>query len=574
MKKPISLFACILVCAAVFSFRMTHISLGNNKELKLTDWDCLGYYMYLPGALIYNDISDLKWMPGIESKYHMIGGGDFYQAGKCATGHYVGKYLGGIAIMQAPFFLIAHYAAPHFGYPQDGFSQPYQWAVAIAAIFYALLGVFLLRRFLLNYFRDLDVGISILLLCLATNFLYYVAIDGGLSHAYIFLLYAIVLHTTKKWHDKPTLLWAGLTGLTIGFATICRPTEAIMLFIPLMWGTQSKEAIKQKYALIKQHKTHVIVAIVSGFIGIFPQLWYWKKVSGKWIYEVGSSWDFLSPHVNVLFGWEKGWFIYTPITLFFIVGMFFMKGKAFRESVLWFCILNLYIIVSWRDWRYGGSFSTRALMQSYPVFALPFTAFIQYVGLNRWRWVFYLLGAYLLVVNIFQHDQYHKTILHCNDMNRQYYGRIYLNEHPDALDMSLLDNKDVLNDTKGYSVKTLVAVDTARLVQFKENADGLLFETTLSSSAKDVWIQVDCYIKTSKGFWGAHLNTLLSNNDTLKHNEVRLASPISKEGENNRYTFYAHVPEKLRNSLLKVYISNNGEFDGTVDKISVKELAK
>jgi hypothetical protein len=32
------------------------------------------------------------------------------------------------------------------------------------------------------------------------------------------------------------------------------------------------------------------------------------------------------PHFRVLFGGEKGWFIYTPITILFIVGLFLMRA--------------------------------------------------------------------------------------------------------------------------------------------------------------------------------------------------------------------------------------------------------
>jgi hypothetical protein len=486
----------------------------------------------------------------------------------------VGKYLLGVAIMEAPFFLAAHFIALHSSYPPDGFSPPYQYAIALAAIFYALLAVFLLRKLLLHYFSDLSVAISLCLLCLATNFIQYVAVDGGMSHAYIFLLYAIVLYSTKKWHDKPSLFWAALTGFIISLACLCRPTEAVMLFIPFMWGTQNKEATKTKWALVKNNKSHVWFAMLFCFLGALPQLIYWKYTSGSWLYDVGSSWDFLTPHLQVLFGWEKGWFIYTPITVFFIIGMFFIRRFPFRESVLWFCILNIYIIISWRAWQYAGSFSARALMESYPVFALPFTALIERINQKKGRWAFYLLGLYLLVVNIFQHDQYHKTILHYFDMNRRYYGRIYLNPHPGPLDMSMLDNEDMLSNTKAYTTSQLLHTDLPKPVKFKESAEGTLLDTTITTNADDVWLLVDCNIKTTQGYWGAHLNTLLSSNDTLKHNYVRIFNPITNADSSNEYMFYVHVPKQLHNSHLRLYISNDANYEGELEKMSISQLAK
>lgn len=573
MKKPLSLIAFLIVCVVVLNHRMGHIGPQPGKPLKVTDWDNLGYYMYLPGIFIYHDIEKLEWIPAIDAKYGMTGG-SFYQAEKLEDGNYVDKYLGGVAIMQLPFFAGAHFVAQQYGYPTDGFSPPYQYAVAFAAIFYALLGLFLLRRFLLKYFDDKSVAISIILLCLASNFLQYVAVDGGMSHAYIFLLYVLVLYIVKRWHEKPSALFAALTGYVIGFATICRPTEAVMLFIPLMWNTHTKEAAKAKWAMVKQHRSHIFIAAVFGSIGVLPQLAYWKYVSGSWVYDVGSAWDFLTPHLRVLIGWEKGWFIYTPVTIFFIAGMFFIKGYEWRKSVLWFCLLNIYIIISWRDWQYGGSYSTRALMQSYPLFALPFTAFVQHINTKKWKWGFYVLGIYLIVVNLFQHEQYSKTILHFYDMNRKYYGRIYLNPNPTALDYSMLDNQDMLRSEKGFTTTTLYQNNTQKTIQFSGNGQLVLCDTQLQLTGKETWLRVDARINTQSGIWGAYLHTGIEAGDTTLRNRIRLFYPTSAENKVQDYSFYVEVPEQFRNGRLKLYINRDGDYKGDVVNTQIRTYTK
>lgn len=552
---------------------MAHIGPRPGQPLKVTDWDNLGYYMYLPALFIYNDIEKLEWMPAIDARYDMVGG-DFYQAERCDNGNYADKYLGGIAIMQAPFFFAAHYIAKHYDYPADGFSPPYQYAIAFAAIFYALLGLFLLRRFLRYYFDDTVVAIALLLLCLSTNYLQYVAVDGGMSHAYIFLLYVLILFATKKWHDNPKIMRAAMTGYITGWATICRPTEAVMLFIPLMWNTHNKEAAKDKWALVKSNKPHIFIAVVSGFIAVLPQLVYWKYVSGNWIYDVGSAWDFLTPHFKVLWGWEKGWFIYTPITIFFIIGLFFINKQQWRKSVLWFCLLNIYIIISWRDWHYGASYSTRALMQSYPLFALPFAAFIERVNQTKWRWAFYATGIYLIAVNLFQHEQYYKTILHYDDMNCKYYGRIYLNANPTALDMSLLDNDEILKSEKGFTKTNLLQARVEIPIRLKNDAQLSFFKSKLNITTHETWIKTDCNIKTNSGIFGAYLNTELKKGDSIKLNKTRLFSPISIEGISNRYIFYSSIPAYFNGGEMRVYISKNGELDAVLQRIDISILEK
>ena len=376
MKNRYSLIACCIISLVLLQYRLSYSGLDPKYNLKVTTWDALGYYMYLPSAFIYDDATQLKWFPDIDKKYQ-VSGGWVYQANIYKkTNKYVFKYLGGVAILEIPLFLTGHCIAKIFHYDADGFSAPYQYAIAFGVLLYCLLSIFLLRNILLKFFSDKTTAFTLLLIMLATNIIQYVAIDNAQSHGLIFPLYVLILYFTIKWHEKPKIRWACLIGYIIGIATISRPTEAIMLFIPLFWGTQTKESAREKWSLVKQYKKHIFYALFFTFLGVLPQLIYWQIATGFFVYDVGSKWTFLNPFFRVLFGWEKGWFIYTPVTIFFIVGMFYMKSYPFKKSVLWFCLLNIYIIISWFDWRYGGSYSTRALSQSYPVFALPLAAYI------------------------------------------------------------------------------------------------------------------------------------------------------------------------------------------------------
>jgi hypothetical protein len=408
MRKYFSLIACLIIAIILIQQRVAYSDVGYHKrELKVTTWDALGYYMYLPGIFIYHDVTELKWFPEIDKKYS-LSGGEVYQASKHKNGNYVFKYLGGVSILQAPFFAIAHMIAGPSGYTADGFSPPYQYAVAFGAVFWCIIAFFILRLILLRYFSDNTVAITLLLLVLATNLIQYISVDSAMSHAWIFPLYVFVLYTTGKWHDTQKGFWALITGIIIGLATISRPTEAVILFIPLFWNTHTKEAAKQKWQMVSAHKAHIYQAILGGFIGVLPQLIYWKITTGSFIYDVGSKWDFANPHFRVLFGPEKGWFIYTPITICFIIGFFFIKNMPFRKSVLWFCLLNIYIIIAWHDWRYGGSYSTRALSQSYAIFALPFAAFIERINQTKWKWLFYTISIYFICMNFAQIYQYNE----------------------------------------------------------------------------------------------------------------------------------------------------------------------
>lgn len=433
----LSLLAVLLTSTVLLWTRVEYSEVRGWSALKVTTWDALGYYQYLPAVVLYDDIGRQDWVERIDSVYH-VSGGSIYQVSELPNGNRVTKYFGGIAVMQLPFFAIGHWLAGITGRPQDGFSSPYQWAIGLSALAYCILALLLLRLVLLRYFTDATVAITIVLVVLATNAIQYISVDNAQTHGYLFALYVLVLWATIQWHERPRWTWAAVLGGTIGLATFCRPTEAVMLFIPLLWNTHTPEAAKSKWTALRTHRAHIIVAVLAAFVAFLPQLIYWKFVTGSWVYDVGSKWDFLSPHWRVLVGGEKGWFIYTPITLIFVAGLFFMKGQAWRKSVLTYFLLNTWIIIAWSDWHYGGTYSTRALVQSYPVLAIPFAALVERLMNTRWKWPVLALFAYLLGVNLFQLKQYNNTVIHYDRMNFAAYRAVYQDADPTEEDRALL----------------------------------------------------------------------------------------------------------------------------------------
>ena len=574
MKYPASLLTCLAICAVLFGYRSYYTDKGSlQKPLMVTQWDAFGYYLYLPATAIYHDYKKLDWAAAVDEKYNVTGG-DGMPVQHLDNGNNVCKYLGGVAILQLPLFGIAHFCAKITDSPADGFSAPYQYALAYGVLLYCMLAIFLLRHILLRYFDDRVAAITLLLLCLASNFIQYAAIDSGLSHAWIFPLYVLLLYATIRWHERAHAGWALLAGYIIGLATICRPTEAIALFIPLLWNTHTREAARAKWRQVKSQPTHILLAVLGGLLGILPQLLYWKSVTGSFIYDVGSKWMFLNPWFRVLFGWEKGWFIYTPIAIFFVLGLLFMKRYPFRKAALVFCLLNIWIVIAWEDWRYGGSYSTRALVQSYPVFSLALASFIERIQRSKWRIAFYTLGTYLLGVNLFQILQYNSTILHYNDMNRRYYSRIYLNPAPTALDMSLLDTDDWPGSEGRYSRKQLVLAGQPITIHSDANAHTDLLDADLTnqSATTEQWLKIEAHIDAAEGLWKSTLNTEIRFPDTTIRTAIRLDNPVGKRTGN--YALYMRVPQHSGGGRLKISLSTQAPFNGTVDRLEVTGLSR
>lgn len=577
MKNYLSILAFVIVSLVFAHYRVSHSDLVSNKPLKVTTWDAFGYYMYLPGKVIYDDITKYEWLDEIQAEYRVTGDG-FYQARLAENGNYVGKYLVGVVIMELPFFLLGHAIAVNSHYKADGFSPPYQYSIAFGAVFYFILSFFLLRIILLKFYSDEAVAVSLLLLGLATNLIQYIAIDSAQSHAFIFPLYVLILYFTIQWHKQPEIKWASLIGLTIGLATICRPTEAIMLFIPLLWGMQDKESKKRKWALVKQNSNHVFWVMAFGLVGIIPQLIYWKVVSGSLVYNVGSKWFFLNPFFRVIFGFENGWMVYTPITIFFVLGFFFIKKFPFRRSVVTFCLLNIWIVIAWSDWKYGATYSTRALVQSYPVFALAFAGIVENIIAKKWRIPFLIVGVYLVFVNLFQIEQYYDTVLHYRDMNRAYYSRIYLNNSPTPLDMSLLDTDEVLDSESGYSVMEKATLDSVLELSGIASSSlpilSLAPSEDLVVSTNERWLNIKASIMVSEGFSASYLKCKIESESGSKEKRIRLFSPISQAGKMSEYEFYAKVPETFGRFEAKIFLESEANLICTVQKLKVTYLNK
>lgn len=538
MKNKYSILSIGIVVFIYIITRLIYTEKNVEMPLKVTTWDALGYYLYLPSTHLYNNDTTYTWFDSIDKKYN-LSGGQFYQATQTTNGNLANKYLRGISIMQMPFYTIAHlYCIVTNKYPADGFSYPYQMAIAWGMLFYFILSLWILHLCLRYYYSDKVVAMCLFLISCATNAIQYIAIEGGQSHGYIFLLYCLMLYTTYHWHSSFRLGYAFCIGIIWGLACICRPTEAVMIFIPLLWNIDNKEAWKYKWNHIRKVPLNLILVILATVIAILPQLFYWKRVTGSWVYDVGSKWDFLNPHFRVLFGWEKGWFIYTPITLLFISGLFFIKHKPFRTAVISFCLVNIYIIIAWHIWRYGGSYSTRALVQSYPVFALAFCGILERMILSRYKFVLYALGIYLTIVNLFQVYQYNQNILHYDDMNFAYYKSIYLNPKVGAKEFSLLDNNDYVSNESCKSIiysknfahnfhnSSLLLSDS---LYRKDSCETLKIRMNLAT--QDIWAR---YIKFE----------IVHNSKVVKTTRIRMFHSFAKENANNEYVFFVRLPSK------------------------------
>jgi len=347
-------------------------------------WDAAGYYWYLPSIFIYNDLATQSNTAELIQRYHpgpdTASGFGF----KTANGNTVMKYSIGMAILESPFFFIAHAAAKTLGYPQDGLSRPYQVAIQFGALLISFLGLWLIRRLLLFYYSDVIVALCLFVLVVGTNYLNYSAIDGALTHTWLFTLYALLLWYTRLFYLNKTWKSACLIGILCGLAIIIRPTEFVCIAIPVFGGLKSltRSDLFERLQFFKSQYSKILVAMVLGGLIIFIQLAYWKSVSGHWLVysyqDQGFSW--LHPHViSYTLSYRSGWLMYTPVMILGIIGFIpLIKTSKNWVMPLIFIGLAFYFVTAWNIWWYSGM-GGRAMVQYYAVLMFPIASFFSWM---------------------------------------------------------------------------------------------------------------------------------------------------------------------------------------------------
>jgi len=393
--------------------------------------------MYLPLTFKYHDltIQNFDIINEIFSKYHPSE--TFYQALKWDNGNWVMRYPAGSAVLFSPFYFIADIVTPFTKYPADGFSRPYQLSIIYGCLIYTLIGLYFIKKILVQFFNDKTAALTLIGIALGTNYFFQVAVHGlgQMTHNFLFSLYAIIIYLTIRWHQTYKTKHIFFLGIAIGLATLCRASEIISVFIPLLYGISDKQSFRDKIILLKKHiKQILLLAFVIAAVGMV-QFAYYKYASGRFVinpYSAGNpgeGFEFLKPHfLEVLFSFRKGWFIYTPLMIFVIAGFWFLykKNRALFTPICFYFLINLFVVSSWSCWWLGSCFGNRALIAVYAALCIPLGYFAEYVFKSRIKNFYLSIFVLFISLNLFQSWQMKKGIIDSTNMSRAYYLSTFL----------------------------------------------------------------------------------------------------------------------------------------------------
>jgi hypothetical protein len=453
----------------------------------IISWDVYGYYLYLPTTFIYHDLGMINDGIILDLMDQYKSSATFYQGMKMPEGNYVMKYSMGMALLYAPLFFLGWLGALLFDYPVDGFSIPFQYALFYGSICYSLVGIWYSAK-VLNYFFDWKIASLVLgLIVLGTNYMVHVTMYGqnAMSQNYLFTGYALVLWLTIKWHKR--FYWKYSIGLSIviSLMVLSRPTEIVVLAIPVLWGIFNKETLYSKLESLLKYRNQVFMFLgVMLFIGAF-QFVYWKIYAGKFLFDsyggnAGEGLELLSPFTKqFLFSFRKGWLVYTPLMIVAIIGFYGMykKNRSIFFAIITYFILNLYLVSSWSNWWYAQSFSQRAMVSSYPIMAIGLGYFLVWLFEQRTivKSVWYSILVLILGLNIFQTIQFDKGVIHADRMTKDYYyasfGKLQVTNEDRKL--LLIDRNytgtDAFSNEEDYQGKVL------QYYEFKEGSERLSY---------------------------------------------------------------------------------------------------
>lgn len=352
--------------------------------------------MYLPAAFRYH-FQAREFPSAMDS---LSGNGFILQPdGKVRT-----KYTCGVAILQLPFYFLADMLSPAFHQPADGFSLLYNRMIDIAAVFYLILGLWLIQRFLAFQFTQRQIIPALFLLFAGTNLFYYALQETGMSHIYSFFLFALFLWLIRKTRNlaQSSIASLILLGCSMGLIVLIRPTGIFILSAYFWLDANTMQEMKARILRLFNPRM-LIVAITFAMMWV-PQLLYWKYLTGNWVtYSYGEE-AFHWLHPEMLKAWfspRNGLMLYHPVYLLLLgTGVYMVLNKEKNGPAFTLLFLGVsYVFSCWWDWGFGCAFGGRSYVEYLTLCSIPCAyavSKIQSMPLVKKGWIF--VGVLLLVL--------------------------------------------------------------------------------------------------------------------------------------------------------------------------------
>jgi len=462
--KHSSLWGLLFSVTVILFLLVNFVWPDGNIRLQTIDGDGRGYYDYLP-ALFINKTVDFKQTFEYEKASQPLEylGHNFHEI----NGVYINKFTVGTALMILPFYLVAQVVSPIVGLPADGHSILFHYAVALAALWWLWVGFFFFRKLLRSYkISESIIVATVLGLLLVTNLFHYAFVDVAFSHVYSFAAITSFLYFSRLLILAKGNRYALLSAFTLGLVVLIRPVNGLVILAVPVLADNPEDFQKSVVRLFGSLKTGLLIVLMF-LSGILPQLLInYLQTGNPIVYGYkGEGFDFLHPHLAAfLFGFKKGWFVYTPVMLLLIPAMvaLWKKSKHLFWSFLLFLTILVYVFSSWWNWYYGDGFGMRPMVEYYGLFGLITALWIEKQKLFYKRVVLLVMVAFS-ILNVVQTYQYSKGIIDVDSMTGEAYSYVFLRTSDkyrnvigsgDESFYGKLTNKPLLESVNSFDAKT------------------------------------------------------------------------------------------------------------------------
>jgi hypothetical protein len=293
-------------------------------------------------------------------------------------------------------------------------------------------GLVALRRLLLRQFSDGVAAATLAVVTFATSLFHYGTYDSSYSHVYSFFLFTAFMAQTDTWYRGPRRATPWLLGITAGLIVLTRHPNALFLLVFPLYGVTGGVGAGHLIQEFRRRVPELLKIALAATLVVAPQLLIYFLATGRpLISSYGSlGFNFAAPRLyDVLFSVQKGVFFWAPILLVGVAGLIASRGMArsFALAGGLFLIVNTYLIASWWDWQFGGSFGHRGFVDSYPLLALGVaTVFDRMARHTVWMVAASLIVFAAVLVSTVQMFQYWYHIIPMSDTTWEQYRAVFM----------------------------------------------------------------------------------------------------------------------------------------------------
>jgi hypothetical protein len=425
--------------------------------------------------------------------------------------------------------------------------------------------------------------LMVALVLFGTNLFNYTIFEAGMSHVYSFALISLFLYFSYQYVANPSNKNLYLLFLTLGIIILVRPNNGLILFSVLFW-MKSWQQLKQVALKTFQSKHFYFAILLTLSIAAIQNL-VWFYQSNQWFHQTykadGFYWT--NPQIlKMLFGFDNGFFIYTPLCFVFLLGFIFLYKShrfAFWSGIIFLSVL-IYFFASYWAYTYFDGLGIRVLVDYYALFTVIGAKAVDIILSSKLiSLITSPLIIFLVILNLVYCYQNNRNIILRAGMNfeqwkytflqvgKKYHGCLggsndlipYSKNHPQAF----LTKQYDLPQAFDYSGNELgLALDSDSL---GVNSNRLHFEIEIEreelkrNASKDAILCLTILDKTKNEL---HLNYLIKLNETPSYNELC---------KQKTYTYHTNVSGNfLQSDKLSVFILNRAKKAFRIHKFQFK----